>query len=224
VGRPRTFAAYGLCTLAVTSCALAGATAAASTHSGSGSVPRCAKRSTYRTGSGTGPSCRRSRGGANAVCPFTRLRPQPWNLGRVRYAVLCLVNRERARHGEAALRPNWRLGRVAQSHSDSMARAGYFGHDGPGGSPLNRMRAAGYVSRARGYDVGENIAFGTLWLSTPRAIVSSWMHSPGHRANILDGRFRDTAIGVAPRMPWSFSHGQPGAIYTQDFGVVIRGR
>jgi len=94
----------------------------------------------------------------------------------------------------------------------------------PGGSPLTRMRAAGYISRARGYEIGENIAYGTLWLATPRSIVSSWMRSPGHRANILDGRYRDTAIGVATQLAPSLSHGQAGAVYTQDFGVVIRSR
>jgi uncharacterized protein YkwD len=83
------------------------------------------------------------------------------------------------------------------------------------------MRAVGYISHAAGYEVGENIAYGTLWLATPRAIVAAWMASPGHRANILDGRFRDTAIGVSTHLASSLSGGQPGAMYTQDFGYVI---
>ena len=44
------------------------------------------------------------------------------------------------------------------------------------------------------------------------------MASPGHRANILDPRFRDTAIGVSTHPPFSLARGQAGAIYTQDFG------
>jgi uncharacterized protein YkwD len=106
-----------------------------------------------------------------------------------------------------------------------MARAGYFDHVSPGGAtPLARMRAVGYISgRTRGYEVGENLAWGTLSASTPRAIVASWMASPGHRANILDGRFRDTAIGVATHLARSFTGGQPGALYTQDFGVRAGG-
>ena len=56
---------------------------------------------------------------------------------------------------------------------------------------------------------------------TPRAIVAAWMASPGHRANILDARFRDTGIGVSPHPPASLADGQAGAIYTQDFGVII---
>ena len=81
------------------------------------------------------------------------------------------------------------------------------------------MRATGYISSSRiGYEVGENIGWGTLWEATPRAIVAAWMASPGHRANILDARFRDTAIGVSPHPPSSLARGQAGAIYTQDFG------
>jgi uncharacterized protein YkwD len=46
------------------------------------------------------------------------------------------------------------------------------------------------------------------------------MASPEHLANILDGDYRDTAIGVAPAAPPSLANGQPGAIYTQEFGVI----
>ena len=104
-----------------------------------------------------------------------------------------------------------------------MASGDYFEHVGPrGDTPVSRVRACGYLSGGNvGYEVGENIAWGTLWLATPRAIVSSWMRSPGHRANILDARYRDTAIGVSPRPLASLAHGQPGAIYTQDFGVIL---
>jgi uncharacterized protein YkwD len=213
VARTRLILVAALSALALgAGCALGGPALAAN-HTGKGTVPRCASKSTFKSGSGGTRRCRHgSRRGAHAHCPFTRLRPKPWNLERVRYAVLCLVNRERARHGEAALHPNRRLRRAAQSHTDSMARGGYFAH----GSPLSRMRAAGYVSRARGYEVGENIAFGTLWLATPRAIVSSWMRSAGHRANILDPRLRDSGVGVAVGTP---TGARTGGTYTQDFGA-----
>jgi uncharacterized protein YkwD len=139
----------------------------------------------------------------------------------VRAATLCLVNRERARHREQPLRWNDRLLRSAQGHTTSMAFGDYFGHAGPGGqTPLSRMRRTGYVSRrGAGFEVGENIAWGSLWLGTPKAIVAGWMRSPGHRANILDRRFRDTGIGVSSHLG-PRGHGLRGGIYTEDFGVV----
>ncbi len=150
--------------------------------------------------------------------------PTTRNLSLTRAATLCLINRERAAHGERPLRANTRLRLAAQTHTDSMARHDYFEHVGPAGStPLARIRHAGYISSRLGYEVGENIAWGTGYLATPRAIVAAWMRSPGHRANILDPRYRETGIGVSPHAPASLAHGQPGAIYTQDFGVIIRG-
>jgi uncharacterized protein YkwD len=158
-----------------------------------------------------------------AGCPGAAVRPSATNAGAVRAAVLCLVNRERAAHGERPLRGNAHLERAAQGHTESMAFENYFEHDSPGGqTPLARMRAAGYIYSSRlGYEVGENIGWGTLWLASPRAIVSAWMASAGHRANILDARFRETAIGVSSQLPSSLAHGQPGGLYTQDFGVIV---
>ena len=83
------------------------------------------------------------------------------------------------------------------------------------------MKTCGYIRSAGvSYEVGENIAWGTLWLATPRSIVAAWMASPGHRENILDAHYRDTGIGVSPHPLASLANGQPGAIYTQDFGVI----
>jgi uncharacterized protein YkwD len=149
--------------------------------------------------------------------------PTAANVERIRAATLCLINRERAAHGESALQTNGHIEQAAQSHTESMAFGDYFEHVGPrGDAPLDRMRASGYIySSQLGYEVGENLAWGTFSQGTPRAIVAAWMASSGHRANILDGRFRDTAIGVSPHVPSSAAHGQPGGVYTQDFGVII---
>jgi uncharacterized protein YkwD len=137
---------------------------------------------------------------------------------------MCLVNRERAAHGERALASDPRIERAAQLHTDDMVSGAYFEHVGPrGDTPSGRLREAGYISGSALYEVGENIGWGTLWLATPRAMVAAWMASPEHRANILDAGYRDTAIGVAPEAPASLAHGQTGAIYTQDFGQIITG-
>jgi uncharacterized protein YkwD len=204
-------------------------------HPPSGRHRGCARRASYHAGSrGTkGGGCgsrhrakrrqRRATPPASGACADTQLRPNATNLTLIRAATLCLVNRERARHGEQPLRPNADLLASAQAHSADMASGDYFAHDSLSGStPLARMRAAGYIYSARlGYAVGENIAWATLWLATPRAIVAAWMSDPGHRANILDATFRDTGIGVSPHPIASLARGEAGAIYTQDFGRII---
>jgi uncharacterized protein YkwD len=168
----------------------------------------------------------RRRARRRRACANTGLTPSWQDLQLIRAATLCLINRERVTRGEAPLRPNAHLRHAAQGHSDSMSVDDYFEHyggGGPGGgSPLSRMRAAGYISSSRvGFEIGENIAWGTRAMSTPRAIVAAWMASPPHRANILDSSYRETGIGVSPKPPAAFAEGQPGAIYTQDFGVII---
>ncbi len=204
------------------------AEAGAAFRQGTGAT-RCATSTSFRAGKGRHPKarCRRHHKPAHGgVCPNAGLTPTLHDLPKIRAATLCLVNRARAVHGEASLRTNPRLLTAAQGHSDSMAFGDYFSHISPAGrTPLDRMRAAGYIHSSRvGYEVGENIGFGTLWLATPKAIVHAWMMSPGHRANILDSRFRDTAIGVSPHPPAVLAGGQPGAVYTQDFGVIVRAR
>jgi uncharacterized protein YkwD len=158
-------------------------------------------------------------------CDGADLVPSEENLAVVRSATICLVNRERAAHGERPLIVNGRLNRAAQGHTEEMIAQDYFSHYGPAGeTPGSRIRAVGYIySSDLGYEIGENIAWGTRYLSTPRAIVEAWMASPGHRENILDARYRETGMGVVAAVPPSDGHGQPGATYTQDFGVLIKG-
>jgi uncharacterized protein YkwD len=193
---------------------------------------RCLKHSTHRLPAPSrshhpAPAKHRRSAAADtgAGCADADLTPTQFNVERVRAATLCLVNRERSGHGETALQRNGRLELAAQSHTESMAFGNYFEHTGPQGDTLlSRLRASGYIYSAQlGYSIAENIAWGTFSQGTPRAIVAAWMASTGHRENILDAHFRDTAVGVSPHVPSSFGHGQPGGIYTQDFGVITGG-
>jgi uncharacterized protein YkwD len=134
-------------------------------------------------------------------------------------ATLCLLNKERAQRGLGKLRLSRKLGRAARHHSADMARRGYFSHDSRSGeSFLDRIRRAGYLRRARQWYVGENIAWGTGALATPRSIVRAWMNSPGHRANILNGRFHHIGVGISYNAPRRVS-GRAAATYTTDFGM-----
>lgn len=156
-------------------------------------------------------------------CQNTELTPEPGNVALVRAAVLCLINRERAQSGELPLALNPALQAAADGHAQEMVSADYFEHVSPSGlTPLGRMRAAGYLpDPSAGYVVGENIAWGTLNLATPQAIVSAWIASPEHLANILEDHYRETAIGVVPAVPPQLANGQQGATYAQEFGVII---
>jgi uncharacterized protein YkwD len=160
---------------------------------------------------------------ASDYCPGANLKPQAENLESVRAATLCLINNERLRAGEQPLVESPALDSSASSHSHDMLVHGYFEHVSPGGQTLlARVRASGFIPGGHvGYTLGENIAWGTLWLATPRSIVEAWMASPGHRANILNRAFHDTGIGIVAAVPRSMSGGLAGGMYTQDFGTII---
>jgi uncharacterized protein YkwD len=130
-------------------------------------------------------------------------------------ATLCELNAERKRRGLRPLRLNRRLSAASRAHSAAMARRHFFSHTSPNGASfVDRIRRTGYLRGARSWSVGENIAYGSGSLSTPRAIGRAWMNSPGHRANILSPSFRSVGIGIAAGTP----DGGEGATYTTDFG------
>jgi uncharacterized protein YkwD len=58
--------------------------------------------------------------------------------------------------------------------------------------------------------------------ATPATIVRAWMHSPGHRANILNRRFREIGIGVASGAPVRDGAAKSGATYATEFGLRRR--
>ena len=130
-------------------------------------------------------------------------------------ATLCVLNAERRKRGLRPLRLNRRLSAAARAHSRAMARRRFFSHDSLGGASfVDRIRHTGYLRGARSWTVGENIAYGSGRLSSPRAIGRAWMNSAGHRANILSRSYRSIGIGIAAGTPF----GPRGGTYTTDFG------
>jgi uncharacterized protein YkwD len=109
---------------------------------------------------------------------------------RMRRAIRCVINQQRARNGLNPLAANRQLARAASRHAADMARHNYFSHVSLSGtSPLRRVRAAGW---RRG--VGEALAWGCGPQASPAAIVAAWLASSSHRAIIL-GRGRVVGMG-----------------------------
>jgi len=152
-----------------------------------------------------------------ASCRKAETVPSKNNLRGVERATLCLLNRERKRRGMRALQRDRRLARAADRHISDMVRHRYFGHDSRNGRSFSdRIRAAGYLPRVGRWTVGENLAWGSGSQGTAAQIVKAWMSSPGHRANILDRRFREIGIGLILGSP----RGGDGATYATEFGAI----
>jgi uncharacterized protein YkwD len=162
-----------------------------------------------------------ARGASGVGCSGTDLQPTAANLGAVNAAIVCLINVERTTRGLRPVAANPRLARAGLAHSRDMVARAYFAHDSLSGRTfVARIRTAGYFRRTRGWTVGENLAWGTYGEATPAAIVHAWMASPPHRANILNGRFREVGIGTALGAPQAGLAG--GATYSSEFGARTR--
>jgi len=98
--------------------------------------------------------------------------------------IVQLVNAQRAAVRLAPLRVSTCADRYAEDWSATMARTSVFQHRPSLGTVMTACRASA---------VGENIAYGTV---SADAMVSMWMNSPGHRANILSSRFTHIGVGA----------------------------
>ena len=156
---------------------------------------------------------------AEQACPAADATPAHASKREILRATLCGLNRERAHAGLHKLKLNTELSRAARRHAHDMAQRNYFSHDTlGGGSFVDRIRAEGYLKGAHSWVVGENLAWGSRGYSRPRMIMKLWMNSQGHRANILNGSFREIGIGLAYDAPVA-GGGKPVCTYTTDFGA-----
>ncbi|HET6252473.1 MAG TPA: CAP domain-containing protein [Puia sp.] len=108
---------------------------------------------------------------------------------RISREILFFVNEFRRSKGLPSLEANSYISSVALGHSrDMLTGKSPFGHDG------FRQRVdqiSGKLGRL--HVAAENVASGPMGA---REVVDGWLHSPGHRENIV-GDFRLTGIGVA---------------------------
>ena len=142
----------------------------------------------------------------------------------LRAATLCLMNAERTARALGRLQAEPVLGRVASSYARQMVRGQFFDHTSPAGSTmLARIKATSYLRDVSSWSVGENLAWGSGNLATPRAMVRAWMQSAEHRANLLDRHFADIGIGVAAGAPVALEPGELGGTYVTDFGRRLKG-
>lgn len=106
--------------------------------------------------------------------------------------VIDLTNAQRRQNGLPPLKADSQLSSVAQRKVIDMQQHHYFSHTSPTyGSPFDMMRDFGVNYRS----AGENIAEGQ---PTPQEVVTAWMNSPGHRANILNRNYTNIGVGFEP--------------------------
>jgi uncharacterized protein YkwD len=130
-------------------------------------------------------------------------------------AMTCLTNYARAQSGLVPLQPNSTLNDAGQAKLTADLSCAEFSHT-PCGRPFTAVFET-YVQGATSYGVGENLAWGTGSFGTPRQTMSGWLHSTGHRENILRADYRELGIGYLADQTFQ---GYAGAtLWSQEFGV-----
>jgi uncharacterized protein YkwD len=127
-------------------------------------------------------------------------------------AVSCLVNWARTHDRRARLVRRTALQRAAVLKGQRVASCGQFSHTPCGSAVTAAVRAAGY----RYATFGENLFAGTQGRVSARDVVSAWLQSPPHRANLLNRSFRD--VGVAPVLAHGLLDAGDAVVWTATFG------
>lgn len=105
--------------------------------------------------------------------------------------VIQLTNEQRIQNGLPPLKENADLDVSAAAKAADMFKNQYFAHESPSGVGVADLaQEAGYNFIV----IGENLAMGDF--ANDQALISAWMASPGHRANILNKDYQDIGVAV----------------------------
>ena len=121
------------------------------------------------------------------------------------------TNAEREKLGLTPLVANSKLTQAALAKGQDMLAQHYWAHVSPTGTqPWTFMKNSGYVYQLAGENLARDFA------NTPD-MVRAWMNSPTHRANIVNGRYREIGVAVLE----GELEGQETTLVVQMFGTPL---
>lgn len=126
-------------------------------------------------------------------------------------SLLDVTNEQRIANGLSVLRENAKLTKAAQDKAEDMYAKGYWAHFGPNGeTPWTFILSQDYDYEYAGENLAKNFM-------TSSAVVDAWMNSPTHRANILNGNYKDVGYAVVN----GNLNGEDTTLVVQMFGSTL---
>ena len=184
----------------------------ANSSSATASAPATPTATSAAPGPAPAPPASSAAGGASApdtTCGLANFEAEALRLVNAQRAAGATCGSRGSFAPAAALTWNARLASAAYGHSRDMADNNYFSHDSlDGRSMADRINATGYTWST----IGENIAAG---YNSLQSVVSGWMASEGHCANLMNPRFTEFALACARndasqyRLYWTQNFGRP---------------
>ena len=147
----------------------------------------------------------------SSAIPAQQVQPQI-RVSDLEQRINGLVNSQRQGRDLMPLVFDERLSKIARAHSQDMIKRGFFDHVNPDGrAPRDRLRLAGYnCPKTAGENIFQNNLYSRVTITGNRksydwnsldqiagSTVNGWMHSTGHRQNILQRNYVRTGVGVA---------------------------
>ncbi|HOV13771.1 MAG TPA: CAP domain-containing protein [Spirochaetota bacterium] len=135
---------------------------------------------------------------------------QGLDITKIEKEIFRIVNLERSAVQLDPLRYDEKLADMARMHSDNMVKLNFFSHTGKDGTSPQQRKLIYYKELLGG--IGENIAynFGNTEEEAAQKLMTAWMNSSGHKANILSKKYSHIGVGI--------SLSSDGKIYgTQNF-------
>ena len=126
--------------------------------------------------------------------------------------ILVLTNKERLAVSLEPLLPNSVLDVIASERADDLFNNQYFAHESPDNkSVVDLAQKVGYSYLL----IGENLALGDF--GSDQGIVTAWMNSPGHKANILNSQYKQLGVSIKSGV----YKGENNIIAVQVFGLPL---
>jgi uncharacterized protein YkwD len=157
------------------------------------------------------------RAAARSKCAGAGTAPAKLTQKKAERLTACVVNRKRAKAGLRRLKWVPSVRKAASRHSGTMVRKRCFSHTCRGERDLiGRLSKSRYLPCKCTWSAGETIAIGNGHAASPKSIVRGWMHSPPHRAALMNPRFQHVGVGFRRGTPYGNS--PSSATYTANFG------
>jgi uncharacterized protein YkwD len=126
--------------------------------------------------------------------------------------IIVWTNTERLLANLYQLKNNEKLNQAALAKAQDIIKNQYFAHESPGGAgPAELAERASYDY----LEIGENLAMGNF--ENDKAVVDAWMNSSGHRANILNSKYKEIGVAVIKGV----YQGKEVWVAVQEFGRPV---
>jgi uncharacterized protein YkwD len=117
------------------------------------------------------------------------------NTASVERIAFGILNQKRLEMGLQPLAWSDEIAVIARAHSQNMADFSFFSHRGLDSKMVSDRADANGLRKWRA--IGENIAYNRGYKDPIEKAVQQWLDSAGHRRNLLDSSWKESAVGVA---------------------------